>query len=820
MANLIAHQSGIFTGSIWKPVSAVTNAFVDSVANNTALTTSPVASAAFVPTAAVNILGVSLRAASRAVTPSGTMTVELYNATTASVAASVTVNVSDLPYATQTLRFWMHFQFAAPVTPNGTDSFTIRAYTSAAAQVNLFRDATAGNWSRLVKIDSALQAPAASDWCYIQGAFTGAGTSSAIDVVMDSTSSATIYGQVAVGANASLKYGTAASSNYHLKLNRDLIVDSGATFFIGDSATPIPATSTATLEFSLSANVAFGFNAYGASVVKARHAESSLRTPSVKMSADIAAGATTIPLELNPNWKSGDTIVVPDTTVNYNQYEVETLASATTGSSCTITAGITNAHLADAEIINLTRPISILGTSTSFQTFVTFAGQSIVDMQGVLFRYMGSATASKRGIEFQGNHNSSYPVTFKYNVLRDFSVASSIGLYLTGPAYNYMDFDYVVGYNCVTFMNFPATAGLGDNNTFKNSTFIRNITATACTILDQSWRLENFAVWNAALTGIVLTYATESAEGIVWDNVRLMYNASTGLSMTTVNDLQINNLKCVRNYTTNLQINGCKNLTFNSPIIKWSAQYTIYFITADTFGLEFNDGEFASTTLSAMPQAMYGVFNSACNVYEAKFNNCTFANFTNADIHCGNNGTFDAILQYTLINCTLGSATQVASNAFNLHPKFGFVKAQKLSAGNHKAWFGSGTYQTDTTIFRTASPSVRIVPNNASVKIEGPKKHIALNSGAAATVRAYVRKSVAGDGTAYNGSQVRMILKKDHSVGVAADTVLATSTAASDGAWEQLTGSLPAITDHAAYTVVIDCDGTAGWVNIDDWIVE
>ena len=45
------------------------------------------------------------------------------------------------------------------------------------------------------------------------------------------------------------------------------------------------------------------------------------------------------------------------------------------------------------------------------------------------------------------------------------------------------------------------------------------------------------------------------------------------------------------------------------------------------------------------------------------------------------------------------------------------------------------------------------------------------------------------------------------------DTVLDTATVASDGAFETLTGVTAALTDAAVLTFVVDCDGTAGWVN-------
>jgi hypothetical protein len=96
----------------------------------------------------------------------------------------------------------------------------------------------------------------------------------------------------------------------------------------------------------------------------------------------------------------------------------------------------------------------------------------------------------------------------------------------------------------------------------------------------------------------------------------------------------------------------------------------------------------------------------------------------------------------------------------------------------------------------------------------GFKKVIASGGTLAASI--YVRKSVAGDGAAYNGNQPRLIVRKNVSAGITVDTVLATASAAA-GTWEQLSGTTAAVTDDAVLEFYVDCDGTTGWVNIDDF---
>ena len=61
------------------------------------------------------------------------------------------------------------------------------------------------------------------------------------------------------------------------------------------------------------------------------------------------------------------------------------------------------------------------------------------------------------------------------------------------------------------------------------------------------------------------------------------------------------------------------------------------------------------------------------------------------------------------------------------------------------------------------------------------------------------------------------MVKANVGAGIATDTVLATATGASTGSWQTLTGTTIAITDMCILEFYVDCDGTQGWINIDDW---
>jgi hypothetical protein len=117
--------------------------------------------------------------------------------------------------------------------------------------------------------------------------------------------------------------------------------------------------------------------------------------------------------------------------------------------------------------------------------------------------------------------------------------------------------------------------------------------------------------------------------------------------------------------------------------------------------------------------------------------------------------------------------------------------------------------------------STRLTPINADEKLRSGLKSVAAKTGSLVTVSVKVRCSVLADGVAYNGNRPRLVMAYNRAATVqAVDTVLATATLAANGAFETITGTIPtALIDNAAVSFYVDCDGTAGWVNVDTWKV-
>ena len=97
--------------------------------------------------------------------------------------------------------------------------------------------------------------------------------------------------------------------------------------------------------------------------------------------------------------------------------------------------------------------------------------------------------------------------------------------------------------------------------------------------------------------------------------------------------------------------------------------------------------------------------------------------------------------------------------------------------GSNKDWMSNGTITTDTTIYLSSTKSTRLTPNVPLVKLISPIVRVPVKSGdsqdPATPTEAYPIVSVKFPNTTFSN----------------------------DGVAE----------------FYVDCDGTAGWINIDDW---
>lgn len=814
MATLMSNSTGNFSSAAtWSLIDSTS--FLNSETNTTNTTTAFVSSSTFI-TGVITIDGIAVKVSARSGAPSGTFSVRLFNSTLAAAVAgtTVTINVSDIVSVLgSTNDGWLFMKFASSVTLLGANSYAVQVQSSVNAQVTLYRDATAGNWSRALRTTTT-QAPAASDDLFVNGEHISAGSNNSFTVTMDNTSAATTYGQVQVCTKGLLAYGVAASTAYYLKIAGNLSIYTNGTFSMGTSGTPIPSTSTAQLEFANASNVQFGLESrIGSSLI----AYGATKTVRALLNADASASATSLTTDVSTGWKSGDVIALASTTRTASDAESKALTADASGTTLTI-AAITSAHSGSsptqAELANLTRNVQIFGTSTANQAYVNIVTTATVDCQYVEFYNMGSATALKRGID---NGVTTGSISMRFCSIHDFIVASSLGINCNSGTGNNFTFSDLVFYNIANdAVNTVATTGT--NISYSNLLAIKNVTAGI--------PLFNFGDLGGSISGITATSGVSA--GIVLGDtgnftgtvstLTAHSNAGIGISIVNVTAPSMGTIStCVswRNNTFGLSWNNSFAVTLDGVTAFGNLTANVTYASESSNLIMKNMVVDAGTTLTCPIGLQISIDNFSNYVDSSTFG--ASQTHATADVSVTAANTFtDIIFRNCLFNST-NKIINVSTNCVN-GARVSSARHQQ-TAGNHITFKKYGTIVPDATIFNKGSPSVRMTPNSATQKLQGSMKKVAVPNGLTVTVSVFVRKSVAGDGTAYNGNQPRLILKADPAVGITSDTILATATNAANGAFQLLTATTSAITDDAALQFFIDCDGTAGWVNVDDWSV-
>ena len=849
MSVLVSVASGNFTtNTTWGLVDTTSYLNAEN-ATESLLTTaySGTRSSAFTPGAiTVSHLGVKL---CERIGTTGTMSVSLRNATIGLddfvAGTEVTIDVADLPVALETSinGGWMFFKLATPILLLAANDYNIQAKTSSATQVDLWCDGTADNISRAIVVTTN-QSPVAGDDLIIAEEKTGQGTANAFTVTMDDQST-TDYGAastslvtpaLAICDGGTLTYATTAATNFNLRLSGHLIVYSGGILNMGTTGTPMPRGSTAVLEFDPAADGGFGLTVrnLGTFVAQGLSRTSGKNVVSCKLNTDEAAAQTTLGVDTDTGWLDGDQVVVASTTRTASQSELRTLSGNAGASSFDITAGLTNAHSGtsptQAEVILLTRNVRIRSTSSTLVSFVNFTGASVsVDVDWVEFYYLGQNATGQRGIET----TTSAAPNIQFSSVHDiedgglFIGSSSDVIFNSNVMYNLNS----AGTSTLDGIGFGTTIGLGAGASIDSNILI-TIGGRNGIAIDTSAANHNL-ITNSTVVG-----AAADGFGVVATVVNLDTLSITGLTVHSCGGsgfdgggqeqgtLTLTNFTLWRNGAAGINIasSGDRNhaytnlLLFGNTTDNISINSNLARVTMESSVLA-GDSTFATTNGISMSQSSnQGGIAGIWTIYNSDFGVATgiYVAHTN-DIEVV---TSSAVLQMYLDNCRMASTNEVTGVSSLFNDKLGgFIKSAKhdQTAGSHKSWFNNGVVSTDSAISNTAAPSERLAPIDSSVKLESGSKKIAVASGNTVTISVYVRESVVGDGTDYNGNRPRLVLKRNEAAGITADTVIDTATVSSEGAFEQLTGTTASVTDDAVLEFVVDCDGTTGWVNVDDW---
>jgi hypothetical protein len=833
MAVLHARADGnLSAAATWGVCDAT--ALLDSEANNTVLTTAYVESQAFTP-GAITIDGIAVKVASRPGS-TGTISIRLAQAGALVAGTEVTINVSDID-SRAAEQGWYFFKFAAPVLLVAATAYTVSAKTSNVTQVNLYRNATAGNWSRLLRTTTT-GAPAAGDSMHISGEWTAAATKTDRAVTQDLTA-ATDFGDntpanppgMTIGKGGTLTWGTTAATNYLLRLSTKLFIYRGGTMNMGTTGTQCPRDSSMQLEFDVAvADGDFGMQVYGTLNCQGLSRTSGKDIVRCLLNTDEAAAQTVLGVDTDTGWKNGDDIALASTTQTASQAETRTLSADAGASSVTVGVGLTNAHSGtsptQAEVLLLTRNVRIQSVSTTLMAYVYFGGASTVDCDWTAFRYLGHTVTGKRGVEI--DTTSAGSCTMSYCAIREFD---NHGIYVAAAASDNWSIDnltgYKVGHQATNHVGINVVATTGINWSLTNIDIVSANTAQGAGVQLASYggTLTNIRCNSGGGDGLALSAVVTSRQSIhrTWSGFDLHSNGISGLSVDGLNFGKLSNVNIWRNLASaaaGLFLGSCCcRLVIETGAIFGNAVNNISMATGNgPRGLVLRSVVVSADTTFAVTNGL-AMGSAGAVAFQVELDNCTFgvvsgikAAHTN-DINCATSNSARYV-EIVLRNTNLASATEVA-NQSSLAGK-SFIKYQRTDqvTNVHKTVYPNlGTIAYETTTFRTAAPSQKLSPSGAGAgeKLESGPKRKRIANGATVAISVYVRKSAG-----YTGSAPRLVQRANPAIGVNVDTVIATHSAAAD-TWQQLSGTVAAATENGVAEFFVDCDGSAGDVYVDDW---
>lgn len=827
MSTLVSKATGNLTDSAkWNLASAVANAEVDNETSTINVSTSNQDSSTFTPNNLDNIIKVGIKVNANT-TPTGTLNIILRNSTLSTDVKTITVNVSDLPASG-----WFFVSFAA-VVADGATAYLVRVIkSSATGTLTIYASsASASNICRLIVL-STTQAPAASDKLIISTDYTAAATNSGTYTITPTDTSAVSYGPtwssdtatpggIQVCKGGKIDWDTTASATRILKWKGRFVVYDGGV--VGTVSTRVPSTSTLELIMDSTANVDTGWVVLpgGTRYLYGNNA----RVRKLLLAADASAAATTITVNNASNGASNtDTFAIASTTRTASQCEKKQ-ASNISGATITI-AALTNAHSGtspiQAEVLNLTSNVTVHGTSTSLQGYDIVGTTSVSTVDNVEYYNMGSATTGKRGIDIGTTTGS---CTFSNNSLHDFVVASSQGFNITNSAADNITLQNNVTYNIYNnHISLPATTGTSiviDGNWCLLINSPGSVSfATGLLVNDLGNAVRN-NVMAGAYVGMLLKEQGHS--GVVGDisGNTAHSNSTHGLEifLTSTSVVAIGTTTLWRNSSYGLFL-GANTETSTGAVFNTLVAFgnTTANINSDYGQLVvFNNLTLNGDTTFATTNGIQ-LTNTGCHVLT--FNSLdasSVSGIKTAHTNDINITGVGAAVQVSLNNSKLGAATELANQTSLSIGSFISSQKHDQTSGLHKTWCRSGTLTIETTTYNTASPSLKMTPNSATIKLDssgvvaGSGMLYRVANGATVTPTVYVRKD-----SSYNGNAPRLILKRNDAIGVTADVVLATFSASAN-TWQQLTGTTAAATDDGVMEFVVDCDGTAGNVFVDDW---
>jgi hypothetical protein len=841
MADLVSRQTGDWTtGSTWGVVAHSGGGFT----NNTGTTTSYVYSPTFTIANGTVVDGVVLLVRRQAAT--GTFSVALSDDNGTTATREVTVNATDLHVTAS--YFWCYFRFGSTLTGDGGSDYRVGIKGSSSANIFVSRSSTSADWARRV-VGTSTQVPVASDFLFVLGNRTGTGAANAVTVTMDETA-ATAYSGVNVSDSGTLTWDTTITTN--------LRVGTGAIFIgynglvnVGTSGSPVPRTVTALVEFTNASDGQSGILIQSGGVMAA-YGESRTSAKDIvfcKLNTDEAAAQTVLGVDTDTGWKTGDDIAITSTSQTATQFELRTLQSDAGASSLTVTSGLTNAHSGtaptQATVALLSRNVKFYSTSSSFMGYWTVESGGAFSGNWFETRYLGCTTsvASNKNCAIRYEDGGAHAI--RYAAIRD---AEGYGIAWVGTPVGFSFRDSVI-YN-------PARIASGHSGLYVD-TAASAYTLSNIAIIGGGISVSNGfnlkSTLTATLTNLTVSSMTLGTTGLaVWvdtdqisgawtiDGLYIHSNnigSGTGAAFT-FQDPQ--NGPTIRNFSIWRNVGaGVTHDTSSTANVTWEdGQFFGNSIAALLFTGEpnaaawtFKNVIIAGDTTHAQPRGIYVNADSGITAPDWLFEDVTFgvvtgiyAAHSTADITFA--GTVPVhYVTWRMVNCSLASGTPITGLTTTSGSTYGgvargsYISSQQHGQTlDHRVFTPLGNLAYEGTTVDT-QPALKLTPLHATVKLTSNALTrargfmVPVNQGFTRTVSVKVRK----DGT-YNGNAPRLVLKANPAVGVDDDVVLDTLSVGVN-TWETLSGTTAAASVVGVFEFIVDCDGTAGNVYVDTWLL-
>lgn len=739
----------------------------------------------------------------------GTLTVALSDNGGSSVIASVTVNVTDLPENTN----WIFFYWGSVVGTGGSN-YTVGLRASDSNNCAFERQSTvSNNWRRIPRWSTSYTLVAA-DQIFCVGNLIGPGAYSPITVTWDLTTSTT-YSDIVVAPRAMLVSADSPGTNYILQTNGTVTICQYGSLYIGTPSVKIPETSTSSLIF---ASPDTYFHIYG--TFYCNGATKVIRTI---LAADISAGATTSTTDVPTGWKQNDWIVFMNSGSGNSLEQLTSDASDTTLSHTATDyahRGLSGSTVWASTIMNLTRNVIITGNATRIVVYETAA----VTINCTEITGIGNSTDPKYGFNISltpdGNN-----FLISYSTIWNSNYSGQICLYFNNSIAGCdVNCTYNNFYNVDTAIQF--SDGIGGNHLFNNNALCVN--ENGFNINEPcNFNISNtmFGSANSAIhfrtTGIVTSDVT-----LYSNNIKIV-GANNGIVFYSYSniwqDLVINNFTAAcNNATIYVSPQAKAKILINNAYIEVASVFIKLYgsILAYIKDAVVNNESIYSGPASILivtdnvPTSPYGENSGVIYLDNVSING--YPAF--GGDYCGPSDPSKrcTVQRIRFDNSLFLDGHSIARAKESWFGTYAGSHRHNQTNQNYASYSEYGTRLADTSIFRTALPSERVIHSTdtaTNMNAVSADKRVAVQPNQTIYISAWVYI-----GASYDGDNPRLICRRNPAVGVTSDIVLATHSGTKT-TWEQLSAALPSVTRPTFLRCYVDCSGTSDSIYVDDWNV-